>query len=230
MRSQSETIMSLFLWQFVTFFSWQIHRGSIMYVHGGNSLNPTDQIQVSVSDGIHSVVAVIQVRNILFLLEKWYHVSTTHVSTAATARIIFSSFVVVFYLSVSFFLSIKWKKLLFLSFLFLQVDISETTQSLAPSPDPYTELAVVVEASTEVVFTRENLAYIDIDSEDDQVICCVEKTMILSIVFQNDSILGLCLKRWLFYNILFVLYKSSDVFKFYTCFWFCHLVQWSNLM
>ena len=56
-----------------------------------------------------------------------------------------------------------------LSYFCLQVDISESDISLAPSPDPRSELEITVEASSEVTLTRENLAYKDIDSEDYEV-------------------------------------------------------------
>ena len=39
-----------------------------------------------------------------------------------------------------------------------------------PVPDPYSELSVVATASNEVVISRENLAYMDQDSNDDEVI------------------------------------------------------------
>lgn len=41
--------------------------------------------------------------------------------------------------------------------------------SQAPSPDRFSELALNVEEDDEVILNRENLAYVDLDSEDNQV-------------------------------------------------------------
>ncbi|CAK8671603.1 unnamed protein product [Clavelina lepadiformis] len=69
----------------------------------------------------------------------------------------------------------------------IQINIIGASRSRGPHPDPRTELSVVVSESSEVVISRENLAFSASGSEDDQIVYHVESEPFHGLLMSRDA-------------------------------------------